>query len=213
MSQPGLADALALHLGGNVSVVEELVGDPSGLLGVEVEVVEKAIDKRRFEFAAGRRAARRALQSLDAPALAIPTGPNRAPLWPEGIIGSITHDAGLALAIVGRTDHVSAVGVDLTEAAPLPGQTRSTILREEEAGLSDLDARAAFAVKECLFKALHPQVNAFFGFDAARVHPELARNAFTVTLCRDLGPFKAETAFQGTLLHQDQRIAAALVLS
>lgn len=211
MTQTGLADALARHLG-HVSVAEDAVSDASGLLGDESDAIAKAIPKRQFEFAAGRRAARRALGGLGMPAAAIPAGPDRAPVWPDGIVGSITHDDGLALAVVGATDHVRAVGIDLTEAAPLPGQTRRAILHADEVNLSDLEARAVFAAKECLFKALHPSVQAFFGFDAAIVHPDLAQNAFTAKLLTDLGPFEATAQFNGTLLCHDQRIVAALVL-
>ncbi|NNE88696.1 MAG: 4'-phosphopantetheinyl transferase superfamily protein [Silicimonas sp.] len=212
MTQSGLADALALHMGAHVCVAEESVSDACGLLGDEADAIAKAIPKRQTEFAAGRRAARKALRSLGVPDAPIPAGPDRAPMWPKGTVGSITHDTGLALAVVAKACTIGALGIDLTEAAPLPGQTRNAILTPEEQGLSEIDARAVFAVKECLFKALHPQVKVFFGFDAAIVRPDLAHGTFAATLYADLAPFAAGAQFHGTLICDQTRLVAALAV-
>jgi 4'-phosphopantetheinyl transferase EntD len=212
LTQTGLADALARHLGDQISVADSAVTDASGLMDAEHAAVVKAVDKRRFEFAAGRRAARSALSAFGMAEVAIPAGADRAPIWPPGILGSITHDDGIAMALVGRTKTIAAIGIDLTKAEPLPGKTRSTILRAEEKDLNELEARAVFSVKECLFKTLHPDVQTFFGFDAAIVRPNIAQGSFTATLTCDLDPYAAGSEFRGTLLHQDQRFVAALVL-
>jgi 4'-phosphopantetheinyl transferase EntD len=65
-------------------------GEPSPLYPEEAVHVERAVEKRRRDFALGRACARRALAVLDdRPPTAILVGEERAPVWPEGIVGSI----------------------------------------------------------------------------------------------------------------------------
>ena len=115
---------LSRVLGPGVGLGVEPVSGAEGLRPVEAIAVARAVPKRVAEFAAGRRAARRALDSIGREAVDLPAGPNRAPVWPEGVTGSITHDGDLALAAVALLGEVRSLGLDLTEAAPLPGATR-----------------------------------------------------------------------------------------
>src|ERR1700738_2063745 len=48
-------------------------------------------------------------------------GPRRGGgLAPRGVIGSLTHDARVAMAAVGRSCDVGAIGIDVEPAEPLP---------------------------------------------------------------------------------------------
>ena len=85
----------------------------TGLLPEETAPTGRMIEKRHREFAAGRRAARAAMTGLGLPAVAIPMGPDRAPVWPEGVTGSISHTDTHCLAAVARTGEVRALGLDL----------------------------------------------------------------------------------------------------
>ena len=76
-------------------------------------VVSNAVDRRRREFAAGRAAARVALQKLGLPACAIPSRADRSPTWPTGIVGSISHTRDMCVAALAlRSDH-AAIGIDV----------------------------------------------------------------------------------------------------
>jgi 4'-phosphopantetheinyl transferase EntD len=73
--------------------------------------------ERVREFANGRAYAKRALAILGMPNVDLPIGPNRAPVWPKGVVGSITHVRDgrcgtYAAAAVARADAVVAVGID-----------------------------------------------------------------------------------------------------
>lgn len=73
--------------------------------------------KRVCEFASGRAYAKRALAMLGLHNVDLPIGPNRAPVWPSGVVGSITHvmdsrNGMYAAAAVTRADAVQAVGID-----------------------------------------------------------------------------------------------------
>jgi len=86
--------------------------DPRVLAPEEAAHVERAVPKRVGEFAAGRACARRALEELGVPNFVLRVGPEREPLWPEGIAGSITHTAGFCAAVAARTTHHAALGLD-----------------------------------------------------------------------------------------------------
>jgi len=196
MRAEDLGRRLQEMLGPGAGVGWSEVGDPEGLFPAEAEAMARAVPARRAEFAAGRRAARAALATLGLPEAEIPVGPHRVPVWPEDISGAITHDRGVALAAVMPSGE-GAIGIDLTEAAPLPDDTRSTILPQpEEAGLIGLEARMAFSAKESLFKALFPGLETFFGFEAAVFLPR-PDGRFTLRLAARLGPFEAGRVWQG----------------
>ncbi|HEX2760306.1 MAG TPA: hypothetical protein VHM27_07320, partial [Rhizomicrobium sp.] len=87
-------------------------GQPVLLPPPENALVEKAAPKRRREFALGRACARAALEKLGHGGAVIGRGSNGAPLWPQGITGSITHTRDYAAAVVGEARHFSGIGVD-----------------------------------------------------------------------------------------------------
>ncbi len=191
---------------------EEVTGD-EGLIDPEPRAITRAIPKRRAEFAAGRRAARHAMKTAGLAETAIPQGEKRAPLWPEGLRGSITHDNGLALACIARADAVTRLGLDLAEASDFPEHLRNEILRTpEEQRQSGLDARITFSAKETVFKAFYPEVGSYFGFDAVEVAPALAENRFSIRLRRTLGACPAGTEFQGAVIMLDNRLVTLLAV-
>src|SRR5207244_6786257 len=67
----------------------------------------------------GRAAAREALARLghvgDEP---IGRGAGGEPLWPEGIVGAISHSGELAVAVVGRRTDFAGIGIDLERRSP-----------------------------------------------------------------------------------------------
>ncbi|WP_375259167.1 4'-phosphopantetheinyl transferase [Citreimonas sp.] len=121
---------------------------------------------RRADFVAGRIAARAALVRMGQPVCAIPQGAGRAPVWPEGIRGSITHAGGVAMAVVGRARDWAGLGLDLERDTPLDPDTAAAILRPDEPATDPL---ATFGAKEAAFKAQFPATGAMIGFDAARL--------------------------------------------
>lgn len=200
-------------LGDAVGLGVEPVSDGQGLKPVEAASVARAVSKRVNEFAAGRRAARKALAGLGLPDAALPVGGDRAPVWPPGFTGSITHDGDLALAAVCRRETVRAIGIDLTEAAPLPGETRCQILRHpDETGLDELSARAVFSAKESVFKALSSDVGFVFGFSAVVVRVDLGAGRFAARLTHALGPYPEGQVWKGALVTDGERIVTSMVL-
>ena len=84
-----------------------------GLWPTEATAIEAAVEKRRFEFSTGRMLARELMAELGFAAGPIDRGANRQPVWPAGLVGSITHADGLVVAAVARNSGLRGLGVDL----------------------------------------------------------------------------------------------------
>lgn len=159
----------------SVAALEALLGD-----GVFVPPeLERAVLKRKVEFAAGRLCARAALRAAGCVAAAdLPIGAHRGPIWPPGYLGSITHCDGTAIAVAAHQADVSAIGLDLEQI--MTAETAATIgaqlANAAEIALGrDLGWPAEhwltllFSAKESLFKALYPRVGRYFDFLDAQV--------------------------------------------
>ena len=144
------------------------------LLDAEIPLVARAIPKRRNEFARGRAAARTALEALGVAAGPILVGAHREPVWPAGIVGSITHCAALAWAAVARVGQVQALGIDVEPAVALPGDIRERVLSSAEgdalAAVAGTDT-VGFGAKECIHKAIHPATGVWLDFHDVRLDP------------------------------------------
>jgi 4'-phosphopantetheinyl transferase EntD len=151
----------------------------AGLFPEEREHIAHAVAKRRVEFAAVRRCARKALQELGYPPVPILPGEQREPRWPEGVVGSMTHCAGYCAAAVARSGEVSALGIDAEVHAPLPEGVLDLIsLESERALLAELTERVPgavhwdrvlFSAKESVYKAWFPLTRRWLGFEQADI--------------------------------------------
>ncbi|MCA0995295.1 4'-phosphopantetheinyl transferase family protein [Alloyangia pacifica] len=156
---------------GLVWAVSEPTEDLSELYPVEREAMSRAVPARRAEFAGGRLAARAALRQLGLPDQAIPKAEDRAPVWPDGVVASITHAGGICLAMAARAQDWRALGIDLELDAPMeprlipaigsvPELSRLSPLPFERAGVR------IFSAKEAAYKAQYPLTRSLFGFEA-----------------------------------------------
>ena len=152
-------------------------------------------EQSKVTFRSGRAAAKSALEKLGiANPPPVLRGERREPLWPEGVVGSITHDRGVSLAAVAWQQQVAGVGVDLLyvgEKDFLPHR-RKFCTETEKQWLQTLGAdesrfvAALGSMKESTFKAIYPQIKKPFWFHAARFEPQ--GSVFRGTLLRDLSP-------------------------
>jgi 4'-phosphopantetheinyl transferase EntD len=163
--------------------VEEAFGDPAEavLFPGEEAVIERAVDKRRREYITTRHCARLALARLGLPPAAIGSGGNREPLWPDGVVGSMTHCDGYRAAAVAWSGDVGGVGVDAEPHGPLPDGVFDTIARPEEVPMvAKLAAsrpevywdRLVFSAKESVYKAWFPVARRWLGFEEASLEVE-----------------------------------------
>ena len=153
----------------------------------EEAAIARAVPARRAEFSAGRAAARMAL-GRD---VAVPMGEDRAPQWPAGVAGSISHAGGWAVAVVGT----GLIGIDLEPDEDLPEEVRDTVLLPGERGISGRVARLIFSAKECAYKAQYPLTRDLFGFEVFAV--TLGNGTFRAEFQRDVGRFRGGQALAG----------------
>ncbi|GAA1646757.1 4'-phosphopantetheinyl transferase family protein [Actinoplanes couchii] len=146
---------------------------PAPLFPAEQELIVGATPARRSEFATVRRCARQALAELGHPPMPIVRGPGGAPVWPEGVAGSLTHCRGFRAAVVAPTSVAASLGIDAEPAGPLPngvlGLISSGQEREDLARLSVVRAevpweKVLFGVKEAFYKAWFPLTGRWLGF-------------------------------------------------
>jgi len=141
-------------------------------------VSPRSITSRREQFMLGRQAAHEALKRLGPDEQPILVGNHREPVWPEGIVGTIAHTAGHAVALVAPSESTDGVGVDVEVRRAAP-ELFNTVLRPEEvAWIDELAptrrndaALGVFSAKECIYKAFFHRVGSYFGFDAATLTP------------------------------------------
>ncbi|KQV30520.1 4'-phosphopantetheinyl transferase [Massilia sp. Root335] len=142
--------------------------------------VARSVRRRQAEFFAGRLAARHALARLHAASYEVPIGAMREPVWPPGIVGSISHSRQYAAAVALAAGRRCGVGIDIEHVvtAEMQASLLATALsRAEFDGLRRLDtalsiaARVtiAFSAKESLYKGAFGSVGRFFDFSAAAV--------------------------------------------
>lgn len=149
------------------------------------EPLASAADKRKIDWILGRHCARKACQAMgwdpEEP-LEIPLGSDGAPVWPDGLVGSITHTRGFAAAAIARVKETEGLGVD--SEVIMNDKTRSEVKDQisspgeaawAESGSHGLGPNTAytllFSAKESIFKCLHPFVGRFFSYGAVEIQP------------------------------------------
>lgn len=143
--------------------------DPLGPARVTLPLdLTGAVPKRRSEFLAGRLCAALALRAAGMPIELERKG--RAPVWPAGVAGTISHNDSCAIAVVSRTHR--RLGVDCETIMPPEQATtlQTEILTPAEAALRPEHLPFAtfltlvFSAKETLYKALSIQLTDIPGF-------------------------------------------------
>ena len=134
-------------------------GDEHGLLPEELPAFTSSVIKVRRASGAARIVARQLLSRLGLPECALPRGPSGAPIWPAGIIGSLSHDSRVAVAAVALRRDVGAVGIDVEPAEDLPADLLDIVATPEERrhlGDDPYRGRLLFVAKEAVYKAVYP---------------------------------------------------------
>ncbi|MFD5901075.1 4'-phosphopantetheinyl transferase [Streptomyces microflavus] len=155
---------------------EETVPDGT-LFPEEEELIARSVAKRRNDFATARACARRAMGPLGLEPVAVLHGKRGMPLWPDGIVGSLTHCDGYRAAALARAADVLSLGVDAEPHAPLPEGVGELVVRPSErerfAGSRAGEAggihwdRLLFSAKESVFKTWYPLTLTELDFDEA----------------------------------------------
>jgi 4'-phosphopantetheinyl transferase EntD len=167
-----------------VAVVERFGEHAATSWPEELALIEGAAEQRQQEFLTGRECARRALTRLGHAEALIPIGRHREPLWPMGVVGSITHCDGYCAAAIGEHRNLRSIGIDAESDRPLPKGVLRLIATQPEVEMIarfDLHLNAdtlLFSMKESVFKASYPLTGRRLGFRDFMVAIDPARQAF-----------------------------------
>jgi 4'-phosphopantetheinyl transferase EntD len=159
---------------------------PTELYPEERRALGSAVSRRRREFVTGRACARAALARIGVPPQAIASGRSGEPLWPSGVVGSITHCDGYRASAVARRTAVAAVGIDAEVHAALPPGVLATVAGERERSALAVNGlhwdRVLFSAKEAAFKAWFPLTGRRLAFEDAEVAIDREHGTFTVRI-------------------------------
>jgi 4'-phosphopantetheinyl transferase EntD len=191
--------------------VFQLPQAPSLLVEEEI-YVRNSVSKRRNDFTAGRACARAALKRLGEQEVAIPVGKGRQPLWPPGVVGSISHCTGYCAAVVARQEAMPSIGFDVEIGVAMTDELAATINTDRErenfpakkpAGHLNWDI-LAFSAKESIYKFHYPLQGTFLGFQDAFVTFEPQAGRFWARLrSDDPDPGSASVRFDGCYAFDD----------
>jgi len=182
-----------------------------------------AVEKRRREFTTVRACARQALARLGLPEVGIPTGEQGEPLWPAGVVGSLTHCDGYRACALAQAGDLLTIGIDAEPNAPLPSGLLPDIARPEEIPeLLELARlapethwdRLLFSAKESVYKAWFPLAKRWLGFEDATLAIDPNAGTFSARLLVP-GPLvdgRQLTGFTGRWAARDGLVATAIAV-
>jgi 4'-phosphopantetheinyl transferase EntD len=200
-------------------------GDPSLLLPAETQYLRKAVLKRAQEFAAGRLCARRLLAEFGISDFPIEVADDRQPVWPDALVGSITHTDGLCAAVVAPRTCLRAVGLDSEAAGRVKPELWPSIcvpseidwLQAQPQPEQSSAASLIFSAKEAFYKCQYSLVRERIGFHDVRVEV-LGRVAFggdfEIHATRQIAFAKyAQPPARGRYLFHEQFVTAGIALA
>lgn len=215
-----------------MAIFESLIGSYDGVVVREMDPVDapglsvlypeeaalmtRAVEKRRKEFCAGRVLAREALESLGFASAPLLRGEDRAPIWPSGAVGSITHTRGHCAAVAARSGRIRAVGIDVEQATSLKQGVYEAITTEHERQELEGDdalrlGKIIFSAKECAYKAQYALTQKYLPFSAMSVAID-AGGTWRATFNVPSGDFRPGDVIDGRFSYVGAFVATATVL-
>jgi 4'-phosphopantetheinyl transferase EntD len=199
-----------------------LADDGEPLYEEEDLLVTGASEKRRRDFVAGRRCARAALARLGIHDFPLLAGPDRAPLWPGAVVGSITHTEagthGYCGAAVAHRRLLAGLGIDAEPRLPLPVELWPRVLDPDEGRLvlaaeqPGVQARLLFSAKEATYKALYPLRGRFLDFSDVHIRFLPGPGCFVAELAGAAQLAAPGPLLLGRFLMDDELLITAVLL-
>ena len=142
--------------------------DEAHLLPEEARSIPARQPAMRRASGAARWIAHGLLAELGINDVAIPRAPSGAPVWPDGMTGSLAHDDDMAVAAVAPVDRIASLGIDVEPAQPLPDDILALVAipaDRTDAADRQLAGRILFSAKEAVYKAVYPLDREVLGYE------------------------------------------------
>lgn len=179
------------------------------------EFLDKAPVKRRAEYLAARYAAKLLLEDEGCDG-DVGCSLSRAPIWPAGFCGSISHTNNFAIASIVPCHAALILGIDIEilDSKSIVKAAEIFTTPTEQALLASCNIvyetalLIAFSAKESLFKALYPEVKHSFGFKTSRIcQLDISACRITFELMQTLTPTWTKGSFlYGYFSLQDSKV-------
>ncbi len=139
--------------------------------------IQRSVFRRRLSYVGGRLCAELAMARLGWHDRVIGRSASGVPIWPEGLVGSISHTDSTAYCVVARRSRTLGVGID-SEIIVSPEELQSvrslccTTFENDvwfDTGKDALLGTLLFSSKECLYKAIYPMMGRFVDFTEVEV--------------------------------------------
>lgn len=195
------------------------IPNPNALKDEELVLVRNASLKRRGEFIAGRLSAKGAIRDLGIKPSPVLWDVARAPLWPDGVVGSITHCEGFCGAVVAPRSRYAGIGIDAEYRGRVERQLWSQIMTAAELRqlerLSDPEARETgtiiFSAKEAFYKCQYQVTGQWLDFRDVEI--SIVNDGFLVRLTKQVPALIQSTLFKGRFLLQGEHAFTGVSIS
>jgi 4'-phosphopantetheinyl transferase EntD len=188
----------------------------------EEAYLRNAMPKRRLEFTAGRLCVRKALMQLGIENFPLLVGNNREPIWPAGIVGSISHTEGYCAVAVARKCPIETLGLDVELIRRLSRDCLRQICTQSElvwvdSLLSDKrqeNVALLFSAKECLYKCQYPISRTWLDFQDVAITINPDKGEFNATLLINAGGFfERGVPFRGKYLFRRGYVLTGMLMT
>jgi 4'-phosphopantetheinyl transferase EntD len=160
----------------------------------EYKFIRTASNKRKLEFSTGRRCAAKALSARGISNAAIPAGENREPVWPPGIIGSISHCKDKCGAVIAGKSDLKSIGFDIESIKTLKNDIgRVVCTNREKKWLKDNRQQPynvlmilIFSLKESVYKCIYQAQQIKLGFKDINIIPDLDEGTAEIVFNKEL---------------------------
>jgi len=193
-------DVSALFSDGVLTRCDHRTSWRDSLTAPEKKQIGDVCGARYAEFAAGRNQARQLIGALTGTADSVLSGSNREPVWPDTVIGSISHcDEYCAVAVAIRS-RIKGLGIDVEPYEDLDEEVAEMVVTDQEnAQIVKRDAQLAsaavmgkkahklvFSIKEAVYKCCFPLVRSFIEFHQCQIEFDFDNCSYcAVVECQD----------------------------
>lgn len=119
-------------------------------------------NKRLSDFRASRYCAKQILEKFGIHNYPLLINEHRAPIWPNQLVGSLSHTKNFCFGVIARGLDIKAIGIDVEVNKPLKDDLLKLICTAKDQNYFKLysspnhAATIIFSIKESIFKCLHP---------------------------------------------------------
>jgi 4'-phosphopantetheinyl transferase EntD len=155
------------------------IGDENALLPEEMHSFANSVTKVRRASGAARIVFRELLAPITGRANdMVPKGASGAPIWPHGVVGSLAHDSGIAIAAIGKPSDVAALGIDIEPTEMLPRDLVDLVATPRERlsiSANSYDGQLLFVAKEAVYKAVYALDHEFLDHHDVEINFEIGK--------------------------------------